>query len=184
MRVAASLFLLLAAPAWGVDVAGATLPDSWSVQGRTLLLNGAGLREHGVLRLDVYAAALYLPARSGDAAAILASGEPRVLHMKFLRDVSRDDTLRAWDHYLSSNCPAPCIAPRREIEAFKALVPASVAGDTQTYIFSATGVEMLANGRPLGRVEGAAFARLLLSTWIGAAPTAPELKAALLGVPP
>ena len=71
--------------------------------------------------------------------------------------------------------------PAGEIAAFKALVPETVAGDRQTYVFQPGHIEFYNNGKLLGRVDGATFSRLLLSTWIGAVPPTAELRSALLG---
>ena len=55
------LALLLALPVQAADVAGVNFPESRDVVGKTLVLNGAGVREYGMFGIDVYAAALYLP---------------------------------------------------------------------------------------------------------------------------
>lgn len=175
----AALLFPLAAQA--LQVGDAVLPDRWDINDHALMLNGAGLREYGFLKIDVYAAALYLPSKLTNERQVLASTEPRVLHMQFFRDVSREDTIKAWDHYFAENCKAPCSLPQQEIAAFKKIVPETITGDTQTYVFQAEAVELLRNGISIGRVQGAAFSRLLLSTWIGDVPSTAELKAKLLG---
>ena len=177
------LFAALVFPvaAHALQVGDAVLPDQWAINGRALMLNGAGLREYGFLKIDVYAAALYLSAKMTDERQVLASTAPRVLHMHFFRNVSRDDTLKAWDHYFAENCKFSCSLPQQEIAAFKQLVPETVAGDTQTWVFQAGTAELLRNGISVGRVQGTAFSRLLLSTWIGDVPSTAELKSALLG---
>ncbi|WP_419582428.1 chalcone isomerase family protein, partial [Thiolapillus sp.] len=48
---------------------GVDLPEQVPVEGRNLVLNGAGIREK--FFFDIYVAALYLPARMSDAARIL-----------------------------------------------------------------------------------------------------------------
>jgi hypothetical protein len=175
------VLLTVALPVAAVQVSKETLPDQWALDGQTLALNGAGARDYGFLKIRVYVAALYLTKPERSSTAILGSTEPKALHLKFLRNVSRADTVAAWQHYFEQNCAAPCKLPQTEIDAFKLLVPESPLGDTQTYLFRADGVELLRNGKSLGTVRGAEFARLLLATWIGAAPTTPELKQALLG---
>jgi len=165
----------------GVQVGKESLPDQWPLDGATLMLNGAGPREYGFLRIKVYVAALYVAKRDSNSAGVLDAKTPKVLHTRFLRDVELKDTLAAWDYYFEQNCKADCTLPKAQIEAFKALVPVTVAGETQTYLFRPDGVELLRNDKSLGKVEGAGFARLLLSTWIGEVPTTPALKKALLG---
>jgi hypothetical protein len=174
-----ALFLALAAHAATIE--GIVFPQQVTLEGRTLQLNGWGLRQYSVFKIDVYAAALYLRAAERDADKVLSSSEPRLIHMQFLRDVSREDSLKAWDHYFLQNCSGDCELPAAAIAAFRALVPEARAGDTQTYRFFADCAEIQANGHPPVRIDGAAFSRLLLSTWIGTAPTSTDLKRDLLG---
>ena len=183
MIIRSLLALLCAWPlvAAAAQVGKESLPDDWAVDGNKLVLNGAGPREYGFLRIKVYVAGLYLSKRDTTPGAILDSATPKVLHTRFLRDVSLKDTLSAWDYYFEQNCTGTCSLPKEQIEAFKALVPVTEAGDTQTYLFRSDGVELLRNDKSLGIVPGGDFARLLLSTWIGEVPTTPALKKALLG---
>jgi hypothetical protein len=167
--------------AYSVQVGKESLPDQWTVDGATLVLNGAGPREYGFLKIKVYVAALYVVQRNSSSEGVLDAKTPKVLYTRFLRDVGLKDTLDAWDYYFAQNCTGSCTLPKEQIEAFKALVPVTVAGETQTYLFRADGVELLRNDKSLGVIQGAEFARLLLSTWIGAEPTTPALKKALLG---
>lgn len=179
--MAIALAALTASPvASAIEVGGVTLPDSWSAGSQALVLNGAGVREYGWLKIDVYAAALYLPQRSGDAEDVLASPGPKVLSLQLLHGASAKDTVEAWAPYFAGNCAAPCTLPRAQLDAFNALVPSTQKGDVVTYLFERDTVTLSLNGKVLGRVEGGGFARLLLSSWIGAMPTTPELKAALL----
>lgn len=177
------LALLCSVPllALAVQVGKETLPDQWTLDGNALVLNGAGPREYGLLRIKVYVAALYVAKRDATSLGVLDARTPKVLHTRFLRDVELKDTLAAWDYYFEQNCTGSCTLPKQQIEAFKALVPVTVAGETQTYLFRPDGVELLRNDKSLGLVQGADFARLLLSTWIGEVPTTPALKKALLG---
>ena len=181
MKTMALMLALLAQPALAVEVGGEQFPDSWSAGEQALVLNGAGVREYGWLRIDVYAAALYLPARMSDAEAVLASPGPKVLSLKLLHGAAAKDTVEAWAPYFAGNCQAPCTLPKAQIEAFNALVPLTQKGDVETYAFEGDAVTISHDGKVLGRVAGGGFARLLLSTWIGAMPTTPELKSALLG---
>jgi hypothetical protein len=173
--------LLVAGVVRGVEVGGVEFPETWTADGQTLMLNGAGVREYGVFGIDVYAAALYLLEPMHDARAVLTHPGPKVLHMHALRSASAADTARAWAPYLRDNCQAACNYPARQARRFLSMLPDMVAGETQTYVFENDRVEMLRNGRSSGTIEGGGFARLLLSTWIGEAPTTEALKAALLG---
>src|SRR6185369_4376161 len=65
-----------------LEVAGMTLPDTVDVAGRTLHINGAGLRTR--FFLEVYVIGLYMPRTTRSAAAVLAVDGPRrlVLHIR------------------------------------------------------------------------------------------------------
>lgn len=177
----AILLTVIAGAASGEEIAGIEFPATWDVDGQTLVLNGAGVREYGVFGIDVYAAALYLPEPMRDALAILKHSDPKLVHMHAFRAASAEDTARAWKPYLSDNCRADCVYPRKQARLFLNRLPETVEGDTQTYVFTGNRVEMLRNGRFIDAIEGGGFARLLLSTWIGEAPSTEALKDALLG---
>ena len=176
--------LLLALPVGAVDLAGVKLPDQWTQDGHTLVLNGAGVREYGFFGFDVYAAGLYLPSRQRQVQAVLDAPGPKLLVLHLFHGATPEDTIKAWQPYFAGNCAAPCQLPRAQIEAFNALIPPTQKGDVQSYWFENDTVTIVHNGRMLGRVEGGGFARVLLSTWIGAVPTTQDLKRALLGGPP
>lgn len=175
------LLMLVPSLSWAIQVGDAQLPDSWALEGQPLVLNGAGLREYGAFRVNVYAAALYLSQQQKSLEAILKADTPRVIHLKIFRGASREDSIKAWGHYFDANCKAPCKIDKTALDAFNALIPPSKAGDTQTYIFRGGQLELLNNDVKLGIVKNAEFANLVLSTWIGAVPTTEALKRALLG---
>jgi hypothetical protein len=191
------LLILLCLPslAWAVKVGNVELPDVWtherthekeSLEKETLVLNGAGIREYGFFRIAVYAGALYLPKRETNANAILDSTNTRVIHMMMLRDVSRDDSVKAWAYYLDANCATPCEKDsdsfRAATQIFLRLVPETKAGDTQTFVF-ANGVAALhRNGTKLGEVRDVNFTRALLASWIGRVPTTESLRGKLGGL--
>jgi hypothetical protein len=175
-----ALALLPALPAAAAERDGVAFPDRVEAAGRTLVLNGTGTRTYSLLRIKVYVAALYLEAPSRDAAAVLASPGPKLVTMRYLQPVGRDDAAEAWRHYLEANCTGACRLPADAVERFAALLDPVAKGDTQAFLFADGGVELSANGRARGRVDDPAFARLLLATWIGDAPTSEAVKEGLL----
>jgi Chalcone isomerase-like len=178
------LILLLLAPSlvWAVKVGETELPDTWAINEQTLILNGAGIREYSFLRIPVYAAALYLPTRQQNEVVILKATTPRVVHMKMLRDASRDDSAKAWDVYLVANCKSPCVMNNESRQKFLKLIPDTRAGDTQTFVFREGGLEIFRNGKSLDVIADTAFATVVLASWIGDVPTTENLKKRLLGI--
>ncbi|HEY1965075.1 MAG TPA: chalcone isomerase family protein, partial [Acidobacteriaceae bacterium] len=62
-------------------LAGVTLPDTAQVGGKTLVLNGLGLRTK--MMVKVYVAGLYLEQKSSDPNAIIKADAPKQIIMKF-----------------------------------------------------------------------------------------------------
>lgn len=176
------LLLLVPSLASAVKVGETELPDTWTVNEQTLVLNGAGIREYSFLRIPVYAAALYLPARQQNESAILKATTPRVVHMKMLRDATRDDSAKAWDVYLNANCKSPCVMSNEARLKFLKLIPDTRSGDTQTFVFREGELEIFRNGKSLGTIVDAAFTIVVLASWIGEVPTTENLKKRLLGI--
>src|SRR5215472_8471526 len=87
----ALLAALLAGPASAATCRDIAFPDTVKVGGADLVLNGLGIRKATLLRIKVYVAALYLPQKSGDAAAILGANGRWQLTLHFVRDVDASD---------------------------------------------------------------------------------------------
>ena len=179
MLKALAVLLLLAASAAALEVGGVTFPDTRAMDGTTLKLNGAGLRLYSILRINVYAAGLYVEQPSTSADAILRAPGRKLLEVRALRAVAADDIQSAWRKSFEANCQAPCRIPD-DAGRFIASVQPSKAGDTNTYLFGPGGLQVLLNGRETGRY-GPEFGQLLLYTFIGPAPPTEALKRSLLG---
>jgi hypothetical protein len=146
-------------------------PPLVEAEGVRLVRNGTAVRLYSWLRIEVYRAALYLPARSGDAAAILAATTPRLVVARYSRAVSRDDVEAAWTASVEAPLPPVFLAWLRPI----------AAGDVERQLFLADAVLLDGPGRPRLRVADAAFSRSLLASWIGPRADA-ALRRGLLGL--
>src|SRR5437588_12427907 len=83
-----ALLMLTPGIAAAAEISGVKLPDQVTLEGKTLKLNGTGLRQATILRVNVYAAGLYLQNSSGDGEAIANSDQPKSIEMVFMREVS------------------------------------------------------------------------------------------------
>jgi hypothetical protein len=177
----ALLWLLLLARA--ATLAGVTVPDTYTVNGQALVLNGAGLRTLTIFRVGIYVAALYLPQPMHDAAAILASSGPKVLRLFFLHAGSKEQVDKEYRLGEANNCgQGQCAATdEADFERLVAAAPAVEPGDTTTYIFSAGGVRVLANDRSIGDYADRDLADRLLAGFIGPHPPSEALRSGLLG---
>lgn len=177
-------FLWLASGASAATLAGATLPDSYPVDGQPLVLNGIGLRTLTVFNVKVYVAGLYLPRPNHDAQQILASPGPKVIMLKFLRSGSKAQVEKQYREGEAKNCGnGGCAASNQaDFERLVAAAPGVNAGDTSTYVFTQRGVRVLANNRVIGDFANPDLAYHLLAGFIGANPPSQELRSSLLGL--
>src|SRR5215470_94991 len=83
--------------AYGKECKGVNFPEQAQVDGNNLTLNGLGLRQATMLKVNVYVAALYVTNPSNDANAILGSNTPKELILQFLRNVSASDLNKVWE---------------------------------------------------------------------------------------
>ena len=179
-----ALFLVVVAastPGRAAEIEGVTLPETRSVHGAELILNGIGLRTHSVLQIHVYVAGLYLEHRSSNADEILQSPEPKALDIHFLRDVAAPTSREAWRLGFEQNCKPPCYLSVQNVERFLAAVPPIRRGDNYVLIFTPQGATVMLNGRSFADIADPLFARLILSTFIGREPATTRLKRELLG---
>jgi hypothetical protein len=174
--------LVIAAGAFAVEVAGVKIDDKATVAGQELVLNGAGLRTKVFFK--VYVASLYVPAKTGSAAAVLDGGSRRI-QLNLMREVSADEFVGALvDGMKANNSPAEFAAVKAETDQFISIMKGAGAvkeKDVVTLDFVDGGTKVGLNGVAKGTIPGAAFNRALTKIWLGDQPVQADLKKALLG---
>src|SRR4051812_45530354 len=90
------------------ELEGVKMPDTKIVAGKNLVLNGMGMREATMFKVDVYVAGLYLESPSQDASAILNSPGVKHVDLHFVREVEAKDIREAWSKSIRENCGRDC----------------------------------------------------------------------------
>lgn len=180
VRLALAVFAalaLLAGPASARKFEGVTLPDTVSLGGQTLVLNGMGLREK--VFIDVYVAGLYLPKKTRDAGEAISSDVPKRIDMVMRRSVDKEklaDTMRE------------SISKARKPEVAKNA--GTLAGwmedvDEDDHIVldyvPGTGTTVRVKGKDKGTIAGVDFMQAVWGIYLGANPPTDALKDGLLG---
>jgi hypothetical protein len=178
--LAFSLCLISASTARGKEVAGVTLPDTTSVEGKTLKLNGAGLRKKAIFK--VYVGGLYLENPSKDASTVISSDQTKRMQLSVLRSLSTKQVTEAIEEGFEKNSKAQMDALGPRLDRFKSMIPNVEKGDQLllTYV-PGKGTVVSAKGAERGVVEGKDFADALFAVWLGPNPVQADLKTALLG---
>jgi hypothetical protein len=179
------LGLLVTTPLRAASLEGYSLPDTYSLPGQTLVLNGIGIRTLTIFRVKVYVAGLYVAQKSSDAAGIMASPGAKVVLMQFLHAAAKSDIEKQYREGESKNCGHGECAPgdQADFDRLIAVTPARAVGETLTYIMTAKGLQVLADNKPLMSFDNPDLAKRILGGFIGPVPPSEELKKQLLGVP-
>jgi hypothetical protein len=181
--IACVALALVAVAAAAMELAGVTLPDTTTVNGSTLQLNGMGVRTKTFLKVKVYVAGLYLATASHDAAAIIAADTPKQVVMHFLyKKVEKDKLTEAWREGFEKNSAAALPALKARLDQFCALWPDMASGEQAviTYL-PGTGTRLELNGKEAGVIPGKDFADAMFAVWLGAKPADADLQAGMLG---
>jgi len=174
------LIAFLAHPAAAGERAGVTMPDSITVDGKTLVLNGMGIRKATIFRVKVYVAGLYLEKTSNSAEEIIRSEQVKRLEMVLLRDVDRDDIVDVWRKGLNKNGDMAKLKGR--FEQFARWMSDLNEKDSLIFLYVPEhGVTVTLKGKVKGTIAGADFASALFAIWLGADPADDGLKSRLLG---
>jgi hypothetical protein len=182
LTLALALAGTISLPAASAQLAGVALPDQVTVEGKTLLLNGLGLREATFLRVDVYVAGLYLEEKSQDADEILRTDGPRRLTMRFVRAVGKEDQVKHWNEGFEKNAGKDLAALKERIRTLDSWMVDVGSGDTLVVTYlpeKGTAIEI--KGKTVGTIPGADFGRAVFSLWLGPEPPNSGLKDGLLG---
>lgn len=177
--------LTLCPDASAIEAGGVRFADQITLAGSELVANGAGVRSRFVF--DVYAMALYLPARATTAEAVAAQGGVRRIALQLMRDVSAEDFVGALKAGLQANLsPAELSALKPQIDQFGETLMAvkEVKKGTPVTIdyLPPSGTRITIAGQVRGSdIAGRDFHDALLKVWLGGKPVQADLKTRLLG---
>ena len=180
--VAGVLLAFFASQASAVKVLGVDMPDQVQYGGKTMVLNGFGIRKK--LFFKLYVAGLYVTEKSTDAAAIMKADEPMSIRLaitsKFITPSKmKSATLEGFYKGTGGN-----IAPiKAEIDKMLNTFNEGV-GPGDVYELTnvpGSGVHIIRNGKKVETIRSAAFKEALFGIWLSNTPVHAGLRARLLG---
>jgi len=175
-----AFLFLFAAPVGAKTLEGVTMPDSVQVNGKSLVLNGMGLRKKFVVK--VYVAGLYLPAKESDPAKNHGADTERELNMQFIYEVEKEKVCRAWNDGLKNNSPDKAAALKGQFDKLCTYMATMGEGDKVNFSYvPGQGTTVSVNGAAKGTIPGKEFADAMFACWIGPNPPSADFKQGLLG---
>lgn len=182
--LAACAAAVLLPMAQAAELEGAKLPDTATVGGQTLVLNGLGLRKRAFFK--VYVAGLYVGAKSSDGATLLAAPGAKRIAFSLKRDVGADTFSKALnDGVRDRSTPEQLAALQARLAKFDETMLSLNEVKEHDLVFldyvPETGTTITRNGKPVGQpIAGEDFFRAILNIFIGAKPVQDSLKEGLL----
>lgn len=182
MKKIAAVVLALCLPALALaaEFEGVKVPDTLQAGGKSLTLNGMGLRTK--LFFKVYVASLYLENKTADANAVITSDQVKRVRMTMLRDLTKDQIVEAIREGFDKNSRAQLPALKARLDSFIAQIPDIKKGEVLelTYV-PGKGTQVSTKSGDATSVEGKDFADALFAVWLGKAPVDENLKKGMLG---
>ncbi len=177
-----SLFPLLAG-AKAMQIEGVNIPAQTTVSGKTLQLNGAGLRTvtFAFVPIKAYVASFYAPTPRRSASAVTAAAGPLQLNFTFLQGVGQGQVTDAWNAQFKTSASYTYPGLADDQAKFVAMFGPLKKGGVETVEIDGNETRVYDNGVLKGTITSADFQRAFLSMWFGSDPVMPSLKSALLG---
>ncbi|UOD34720.1 chalcone isomerase family protein [Deferribacteraceae bacterium V6Fe1] len=177
-RLLVFLFVLAILPMSGfsLTVEGVNIPDSYSFNGKDLVLNGTGLRKKFFVK--VYVGALYLENRAKDVQSVM-SMDSKAIKMHFLyKKVGAEKMREAFVEGFEDNGIKDIDRFRAFIELFNFDV---VSSDELDLVIIGDALTVLYNGKNIGVFNDKMLAEAVLKVYFGDKPADNGLKEGMLG---
>lgn len=171
--------------AQAVEVGGVQFDDKARIGSSDLIANGAGLRKKAFFK--VYALALYLPEKQGDAEVALSAKGSKRIAIILLRDLTAQQFVEALQDSVASNhseVEMSALKERLKLFSDAMLSVGEAKSGTRVLIdwLPESGTRLTVNNQVKGKdIAGEDFYKALLRIWLGNKPIQDDLKQALLG---
>lgn len=175
-------FVFIAVAPAQTKAGGATLPNNVTFEGKTLILNGVGVREK--FWMDMYAGALYLNSKSSNAPAIVTAIEPMAIKLHMVsKMITSERMIDAVNEGFQNSTKGNTAALKNEIEKFIGFFKEEIKlNDVFDMVYlPSRGVVVYKNGNELGTIKGMAFKKALFGIWLSDNPADKNLKTGMLG---
>lgn len=177
------LVLIVSLATAQTTISGVKLDETITVEGKKLVLNGAGIREKWWI--DLYVGSLYLPQKSKNGTEVVNSSETAAIKLDVVSGmISSEKMMGALDEGFEKSTNNNVAPLKDKIEKFKTFFKDKFKkGDSFTIAnVSGTGIVVYKNGTKKGSIEGLDFKKALFGIWLSNNPADKDLKKSMLGM--
>ncbi len=175
--------LVFAASAFAdITVSGINIPSNKIFSGKSLILNGAGIREK--FWMDMYVGVLFVTKKTRDANILINSDESIAMELTIVSSLITSDKMSdAVEEGFEKSSKGNVPSLRSRIDQFKGYFKEKInKGDVFSIIYEpGKGVTVLRNGSKAGTISGLDFKKGLFGIWLGDDQADKDLKKGLLG---
>jgi hypothetical protein len=176
------LLFFTTAPAISKEIGGVKLPDTMELAGKTLKLNGAGLRSKFFFK--IFAGGLYLESSVHDGKTVINADSPMLIRLHFIFDgLSPEKLQNGWKEGFELTAPGAEGKLKQAITTYVSLFSDEI-NENDIYDISwqpGHGLDIIHNGTLLGTINLLDFKKSLYAIWLGDEPVDDDLKEGLLG---
>ncbi|WP_194850406.1 chalcone isomerase family protein [Nonlabens antarcticus] len=166
-----------------MTIEGVKVEKNLTVDGKELVLNGAGLREKFIF--DLYVGGLYTTTKSSNASTIMNANEPMAITLDIVSKlVTQDKMIEAiTEGFEDSVSDAERKILQPKIDKFIGFFNEEIVKGNEFQLSYVPGKGTMAhkNGKLLGSIEGLDFKKGLFGIWLGNDPADKGLKSGMLG---
>lgn len=158
------------------------MPDTRTLGETELVLNGLGLREATLFKVDVYVAGLYMPKQSSDPEYVLRGDVPKFLELHFVRSVSKGKQVDAFEEGFKKSADDYKAIEQRVSRVLSFMADVD-KGEKMAFVYEpGKGTTFFVKGEDKGTIAGEDLQRALYAIYVGPEPPNQGLKEGLLGL--
>ncbi|MBL6975035.1 MAG: chalcone isomerase family protein [Deltaproteobacteria bacterium] len=174
-----AILLFVPIQAMALTVEDTTYPDTVTMEGRTLHLVGAGMREKTIFKVDVYTMAVYVEKHTCNQIKLVHTDQAKLLRMDFVRDIPADKMKATMTDNFTARTPKNASGDLQgRINRFLALFNKKVLDKTQVRIIyvPGRGTSIYIDGKKRGAtITGPDFQNVLMDIWFNRDTCCPHL---------
>jgi hypothetical protein len=162
-------------------VSGVKVDDKLSLEGKSLVLNGSGIREK--FFMDMYVGSLYVTKKTTNGQEVVDGKDASAIKLNIVSGmITSEKMITAINEGFENSTGKSTASLKTKIDKFKGFFKEKInKGDAFIIIYDGNDVSVYKNGAKKGSIDGYDFKKALFGIWLGKKPADDDLKDGMLG---